>query len=157
MRPSVKGTVLSFEWRESTGAISGEDGNRYRFSGQDWTGDTTPKVGLRVNFVPDGDRAKEIFPEERDRLGGVGSDFASSRKLVAGVLSILLGIWGVHKFYLGYNREGMIMLLAGSIGMILVIPAMVSGVIALVEGIIYLTKSDTEFEQIYVVGKKPWF
>ena len=34
---------------------------------------------------------------------------------------------------------------------------MVLGIIALVEGIIYLTKSDEEFEQIYVVQKKQWF
>jgi hypothetical protein len=34
---------------------------------------------------------------------------------------------------------------------------MVIGVIAFVEFIIYLTKSDEEFEQIYVTGKKVWF
>ena len=31
------------------------------------------------------------------------------------------------------------------------------GVIALIEGIIYLTKSDEEFERIYVAGQKYWF
>ena len=31
------------------------------------------------------------------------------------------------------------------------------GVVGLIEGIIYLTKSDDAFEQIYVVGKKQWF
>jgi hypothetical protein len=36
-------------------------------------------------------------------------------------------------------------------------PNIILGVIALVEGIIYLTKTDEEFEQIYVVGKKQWF
>ena len=31
------------------------------------------------------------------------------------------------------------------------------GVIGLIEGIMYLMKSDAEFEQIYVVGQKEWF
>ena len=30
-------------------------------------------------------------------------------------------------------------------------------VIGLIEGIIYLTKSDEEFYNTYQVGKKPWF
>jgi hypothetical protein len=30
-------------------------------------------------------------------------------------------------------------------------------VIGVVEGIIYLTKTDEEFHQTYVVGRKPWF
>jgi alpha-acetolactate decarboxylase len=33
----------------------------------------------------------------------------------------------------------------------------VSGLIGLIEGIIYLTKSDQEFDQTYVFGKKEWF
>jgi len=33
----------------------------------------------------------------------------------------------------------------------------VLGLIGLVEGIIYLTKSDEEFYNTYQVGKKPWF
>lgn len=30
-------------------------------------------------------------------------------------------------------------------------------VIAIIEGILYLTKSQTEFEQIYVLNKREWF
>lgn len=33
----------------------------------------------------------------------------------------------------------------------------VPGVLGLIEGIIYLTKSDEEFVQTYIVNKKPWF
>jgi len=32
-----------------------------------------------------------------------------------------------------------------------------AGIIPFVEGIIYLTKSDEEFYQIYQVGRRPWF
>ncbi len=37
------------------------------------------------------------------------------------------------------------------------IAALVMEVIALIEGIIYLTKSDEEFYQLYEVQKKEWF
>jgi hypothetical protein len=33
----------------------------------------------------------------------------------------------------------------------------VVGVVGLVEGIIYLTKPDEEFHNIYVAGRRPWF
>lgn len=31
------------------------------------------------------------------------------------------------------------------------------GILGLIEGILYLTKSDTEFVSTYVVGRKGWF
>ncbi|WP_413702474.1 hypothetical protein ACLKMH_16425 [Psychromonas sp. KJ10-10] len=50
------------------------------------------------------------------------------------------------------------MLLVFLFGFILLgIPSMIIGVIAFIEFIMYLTKSDEEFEQIYVQGNKPWF
>ncbi|MCF2706209.1 NINE protein [Arcanobacterium haemolyticum] len=76
-------------------------------------------------------------------------------KVVAGVLAILLGSIGVHKFYLGYHVAGVIMLLATILT--LGFGGIVTGPIALIEGIIYLTKTDPEFEQIYVRGNKAWF
>lgn len=72
-----------------------------------------------------------------------------SKKLVAGLLAILLGWTGIHKFYLGYIKEGVIQLLLSFI--------CVGGVIGLIEGILYLTKSDDEFVATYVVGRKGWF
>jgi TM2 domain-containing membrane protein YozV len=76
-------------------------------------------------------------------------------KVVAGVLGILLGALGIHKFYLGYNKEGIIMLLVSllTFGFL----AWVMSIIGLVEGIMYLTKTDAEFEATYVYGSKPWF
>ncbi|MGB6059936.1 MAG: NINE protein [Microthrixaceae bacterium] len=71
------------------------------------------------------------------------------KKVAAGVLAILLGGFGVHKFILGYTGEGVIML-------VLVLCA-ISPIIGLIEGIIYLTKSDPEFYWTYVAGRKPWF
>ena len=33
----------------------------------------------------------------------------------------------------------------------------ISGIVGLIEGIIYLTKSDDEFNSTYVTSKKAWF
>lgn len=83
---------------------------------------------------------------------------ASSKKTLAGIMGILFGALGVHKFILGYTAEGVIMLVVSLVGFVLCgIPTIVMGVIGLIEGIMYLTKSDDEFAQTYIVGKKKWF
>ena len=77
--------------------------------------------------------------------------YQENKKILAGVLAIMLGGFGVHKFILGYTKEGVLQILMSffSCGL--------AGVIPFVEGIIYLTKSDEEFYQIYQVGRRPWF
>lgn len=79
----------------------------------------------------------------------------ADKKMVAGILAILLGSLGVHKFILGYTTEGVIMLLISvlSCGILAVVPS----VIGIVEGIMYLTKSDEEFVRTYIQSKKGWF
>lgn len=79
--------------------------------------------------------------------------------VAAGLLAIFLGVFGVHKFYLGYNTSGFIMLAVTILGSIFTIglAAGVMWVIALIEGIIYLAKSQSEFDAIYVANKKEWF
>ncbi|MFN4066500.1 MAG: TM2 domain-containing protein [Thermosynechococcus sp.] len=79
----------------------------------------------------------------------------SGKKLAAGICGILLGTLGIHKFVLGYNTEGLIMLLVSLLTCGLVAPVM--GIIGLIEGIIYLTKSDEEFYRTYIASKKGWF
>ena len=84
---------------------------------------------------------------------------ATKDHIAAGLLGIFLGSLGIHKFYLGYNNAGFVMLGVTILGGILTIgiAAAVMSVIALVEGILYLTKSQTEFERIYVFGRREWF
>ena len=79
----------------------------------------------------------------------------AEKKIAAGICGILLGGLGVHKFILGYTTEGVIMLLVSvlSCGMLAVIPS----VIGIIEGIMYLTKSDEEFVRTYIQSKKGWF
>ncbi len=82
----------------------------------------------------------------------------NSKRISAGVLGILLGSLGVHKFVLGYSKAGVIMLLVSIIGTVFFfLGPIIMGVIGFVEGIIYLTKSDSEFHNTYVVNKKEWF
>ncbi|OPC55063.1 TM2 domain-containing protein [Elizabethkingia miricola] len=77
--------------------------------------------------------------------------YKSEKKLVAGILGILIGYLGIHKFYLGYTKAGIIQLIAS------VVTCGVAGIIGFVEGIIYLTKTDEDFDRTYVQGKKEWF
>jgi TM2 domain-containing membrane protein YozV len=76
-------------------------------------------------------------------------------KLAAGLCGILLGALGIHKFILGLTTAGIIMLLVSLLTC--GIGAFPMAVIGLVEGIIYLTKSDEEFYETYIVEKKQWF
>ncbi|HJP94496.1 MAG TPA: NINE protein [Pyrinomonadaceae bacterium] len=77
------------------------------------------------------------------------------KKLVAGILAILVGSLGVHKFILGYTTEGIIMLLVTVLTC--GIAGIVMSIVGIVEGIMYLTKSDEEFVRTYIQNKKGWF
>ena len=80
---------------------------------------------------------------------------AGSTKLAAGLCGILLGSFGVHKFVLGMTTPGIIM--AAVTVLTCGIGSVAMGTIGLIEGIIYLTKSDDEFYETYIVEKRPWF
>ncbi|MEX0288782.1 MAG: NINE protein [Flavobacteriaceae bacterium] len=119
-------------------------------------------------FAEDAKEAAGDFAEEAKKTAnefseGLKSAGGDNKKILAGVLAIIFGSLGVHKFILGYNKEGFILLGASIISYVLVcfiigafliyIPML----IGLIEGIIYLTKSDEEFYNTYQAGKKPWF
>lgn len=93
-----------------------------------------------------------------------------SQRMLAGILAILLGGFGVHKFVLGMPVPGIIVLVVSLFGLmgcvaslfclpffVLMMANVVTGIIGLIEGIIYLTKTDEEFIRVYQVGKKQWF
>ncbi|HVM62300.1 MAG TPA: NINE protein [Verrucomicrobiae bacterium] len=81
----------------------------------------------------------------------------ADRKIIAGVLALIphTGCLGIHKFVLGNTGAGIAMLL------ITVLTCGIGGavmwIIALIEGLIYLTRTDEEFVQTYIVNKKAWF
>ena len=84
---------------------------------------------------------------------------ATKDHVAAGLLAIFLGALGIHKFYLGYNTAGFIMLAVTILGSLFTfgLAGGVMWVIGVIEGILYLTKSQSEFEQTYVVNKREWF
>ncbi|MDT0605868.1 TM2 domain-containing protein [Croceitalea rosinachiae] len=108
------------------------------------------------------DEAKKTANEFSDGLNkAVGG--TDNKKILAGILAIILGSLGVHKFILGYQKEGFILLgvtiaayVLSCVGVGLLF-VWIPGLVGLIEGIIYLTKSDEEFYNTYQVGKKPWF
>jgi TM2 domain-containing membrane protein YozV len=69
--------------------------------------------------------------------------------VIAAILAIALGGFGAHRFYLGDTTGGLIRLASSLLCL--------GWLIGLVEGIIYITKSDAEFTQTYEVEKKAWF
>ncbi len=83
----------------------------------------------------------------------------ADKKIAAGICGILIGGLGIHKFILGYSGEGVLMLVISIVGGILTcgVASTAMWVIGLVEGIIYITKSDEDFVQTYVRNKKGWF
>ncbi|HEY4952610.1 MAG TPA: TM2 domain-containing protein [Verrucomicrobiae bacterium] len=79
----------------------------------------------------------------------------ASNKIAAGICGVLLGSLGVHKFILGYTGTGLIMLLVTLLTC--GVGGVVMHVIGLIEGIVYLCKSDEDFVRTYVDGRKEWF
>ena len=82
-------------------------------------------------------------------------DPRAGHKLAAGICGILIGSLGIHKFILGYTTAGLIMLLATifTCG----VAGLVMHLIGLIEGIIYLTKTDEDFVHTYVLNRREWF
>lgn len=75
----------------------------------------------------------------------------ADKKILCGILGILLGSLGIHKFILGYTKEGIIQIV------ISICTCGIGGLIGFIEGIIYLTKSDEEFVNTYITNKRGWF
>ena len=80
-----------------------------------------------------------------------GKSEVSQKKLIAGLLAIFLGGLGIHKFYLGMTTPGIIQIV------ITLVTCGAGSILGIIEGIIYLTKSDGDFEKTYLIEKKQWF
>ena len=75
----------------------------------------------------------------------------AEKKILCGIFGILLGTLAIHKFILGYTKEGIIQIV------ISICTCGIGGIIGLIEGIIYLTKSDEDFVNTYITDKRGWF
>lgn len=58
--------------------------------------------------------------------------WAPKQKMVSGILGILLGSWGIHSFYLGNSKKGIIQIVAT------ILTCGIAGLWGLVEGIMIL-------------------
>ena len=144
----MRGKVLSFNG--STGLISGDDGKRYTFAAVDLQGESSyVPSGTTVDFEPEGSTATSIYV--------ISMAMGDKNKYVAALLAFFFGCLGIHKFYLGKTTAGIIMLIAGTIGWILIVPGFMCACIAFIETIVYLVKTDQSFYEDYVVGNKTWF
>ena len=75
---------------------------------------------------------------------------ADSKRVMCGILGILLGGLGIHKFVMGKTSTGIIQLILG-------LACGIGSIIGLIEGIMYLTKTDEQFYNEYIAGGKNWF
>lgn len=140
----------------------GNDLNDMLDDANDGARKTSDKISQKSREFSDEakESAREFSNSAKEAFGNASGD---NKKVLAGILGIILGSLGIHKFILGYNKEGGIMLGITLVGILLscigvgVIIVWLTGIVGLIEGIIYLTKSDEEFYNTYQVGKKPWF
>ena len=155
----MRGQLLSFDTQTGQGVISGDDGNRYPFSAGDWQDSIYPAKGQTVDFEAPAGSAVAIYRV----AGGNPLESGEKSKIVAALLALFLGPLGVHKFYLGMNTAGFILLgttILGWLTLIILIGfplIMATGIISFIEFIIYIASSDADFDAKYVQGKKQWF
>ncbi len=108
------------------------------------------------DFAEDAKKTANEFSESAKEAFNTSS--SENKKILAGILAIIFGWLGVHKFILGYQKEGIIMLVVGIAGLFLCgIPTTIVSIVGLIEGIMYLTKTDEEFMATYQEGRRPWF
>jgi len=96
------------------------------------------------------------YGSEQEHQAPMGSHVRSGvEKVPAALLAIFLGGLGIHKFYMGYKNEGIIMLAVTVLTFF--VGGFFMGIIGLIEGIIYISMHDEQFRREYVAGHKPWF
>ena len=79
----------------------------------------------------------------------------TSNRIAAGLTAIFFGYFGVHKFLMGSTGAGLTMMLISILSCFTLWPLM--ALIAIIEGIIYLCKTEEQFFQDYVLNKRSWF
>ena len=101
----MKGQLLEFVLADGHGVISGDDGQRYGFTGQDWKSKgALPSPGMRVDFVGTGDAATEIYADPgvtgSARLASLGLDERYGSFYRSSDEHVVFGVCGglAHKF-----------------------------------------------------------
>lgn len=152
----MKGQILHIDAQSGDGVITGVDGRRYGFREADLLGSgQIARPGALVDFQVQGNSAVEVYPDPGTPHVAAYGD---KNKFIAGLLALFFGTFGVHKFYLGFNKAGLIMLACTLLGwVVFFLPTMIVGAIAFIEAIIYMTRSDEQFHENYEIRRKEWF
>ena len=103
--------------------------------------------------------SQNSVPPQASQYSDPRWDEIKSKRTTAGILGILFGSLGIHKFILGYTAEGFIYLATTIFGGIITCGFAwgVTSIICIVEGIILLTKTPEEFKRLYIDKKTAWF
>ncbi len=139
---------------------NGDLGDDLKDKAKKMAGEASEKASEFADDVKDA--AKDFSENAKEEWNKV-TNSKENKKMLAGILAILLGSFGIHKFILGYQKEGIILLVITIIGILTycfvigIIICIATWVVGVIEGIMYLTKSDEEFYNTYQAGKKPWF
>ena len=121
--------------------------------GQAWGQPQHPPVQGGGWENPNGQQNRQYAYGAAPQGGGVFDAGPSGKSRgVAGILAILLGGLGVHYFYMGKSTAGIVFLLISLLSCGLL--AAITGLISLIQGIMFLTQSQAEFEKKYVNSPK---
>lgn len=152
---SLEGRILGYDKHTLNGVIGTSNDKRYDFHLRDVKVNEELYAGMLVEFIAQGKYAKEIYVTSR--VTHSVRTRKTPKRNIAALLACFLGGFGAHKFYLGYTKEGAIMLISATLGSILIVPALIVLFIAIIEVFCYLLPSEKEFEAKYVHGYRGWF
>ena len=137
----MEGVILGIDSGTKQSAIKTRDGERYYFSPDEWKGESSAQVGLKVDFeIGSNGQAKCVYPIGTARPIAVGSK-PPKTKTAATLWAFFLGTLGAHKFYLGSWGWGLLYLVFCW--------TYIPFVLAVIEAVRYIVLSDDEFQQKY--------
>ena len=132
----MKGKILGFDAAGGTGAISGEDGQRYSFAAADFKSPAPAKPGDNVDFAVDGSNAKEIYVTA-GAMPNVDLAALTSNATVANILAKPYVIWAaviiLGSLIAGYfGALGMLNSMSGPFGSGLGLAALIAALLFIV-------------------------
>ncbi len=128
------GHLESYNKDVQTGVIKA-DGKFFEFYIDVWTSETPPKTGDDVDFLIENGVVTDV-----GLVGAYVKDIRPVKwRLLAGILSLLLGWLGIHRFYLGFYSIGVAQILFTGITMMLGLGVGLGVVWGFVEGFLLLT------------------
>ena len=129
----MKGKILGFDAAGGTGAISGEDGQRYNFTAADFKSPAPAKAGDNVDFAAEGSNAKEIYVTA-GAMPNVDLTALTSNATVANILAKPYVIWAaviiLGSLIAGYfSALGMLNSMSGPFGSGLGLAALIAALL----------------------------